>query len=324
MKRTLIGMVTFGNLEFTKLTINAIRETTLAPIEFFIVVAKPGDKETSVWLDSQKIGIAHDIGIPHLIHTRNYGFPFSINDIYDWAWKHWKFDNLILAGNDIVPYPGAIDAMIEQANTTDFEWIAASMFDVQSLLRMYPEQAQFFEGPEFAFRRFGTAAPWEIHNQAVAATSPGVETNPEGPSLIKDVRNLCLFKRSVFTKLGYADVNFWPGGYFEDNDYARRAVNAGIKSCALSHAQYFHFWSRTIHQEQSRLENASLRARAFHRNEQFYRTKWGGPFGQETSAVPFGGRYHRLSPEINLEGAVKIVDRELESLIVDYWSTQIS
>lgn len=310
-KKTLIGIVTFGNLEFTKLTINSIRATTLSPIEFLIVVAKPGDGATAHWLSIERL--------PYITHGSNHGFPASINDIYDRVWYN-RFDNLILAGNDIVPYPGAIDAMIEQAATTDFEWIAASMFDVQSLVNIYPQQAIFFKGPEFTFQHFGTVAPWEIHNAAVAAAPRVADFNPEGPSLIKDVRNLCLFKRSVFDTLGYADVNFWPGGYFEDNDYASRAVNAGIKSCALSHAQYFHFWSRTIHQEESRGQNAVLRARGFQRNEEYYRTKWGGAFAQEVHAIPFGGSSYCLAPGICWTGDLKIGNRSLERSQIEYWS----
>lgn len=321
--KTLIGIVTFGNLEFTRLTINSIRETTKAPLEFFVVVGKPGDEETQLWLYNQ--------GITALRHSHNLGFPASLNDIYDMAWRHGEFDNLIIAGNDIVPYPGAIDALIEQANTTDFEWVAASMFDVQSLVNYYPEQAKYFEGPTFTFRDFA-ARPWSIHEPVVAATSPSVETNPAGPSLIKDVRNLCLFKRSVFQKLGYADVNFWPGGYFEDNDYARRAVNAGIKSCALTQSQYFHFWSRTIHQETALTQDAptsalgygaARRDLCFQRNDAFYRTKWGGPFGSEQYAIPFGpaAAGFALTPAITLEGALKIADRSQEPAIIEFWSS---
>lgn len=323
---TLAGIVTFGNLNFTKLTIDSIRQTTQAAIDFLIIVAKPDDQATCDWLASQG-----GKGIYWMVHKENQGFPASINDLYDFAFgpdpdfhSARGYDNLIIAGNDIVPYPGAIDALIEQAETTDFEWIASSMFDVQSLVRMYPEQARFFSEPNFKFEDF-TQRPWAVHESVVAGTPRGIESNPEGPSLIKDVRNLCLFKRSVFEKLGYADVNFWPGGYFEDNDYARRAVNAGIKSCALTHSQYFHFWSRTLNQEigqSGSQETRTARDICFQRNEKFYRTKWGGPFAREEFGVPFGGGNYVLSPDIILPGTIKIPSRENEAAIVDYWAAR--
>jgi GT2 family glycosyltransferase len=321
--KTLIGIVTFGNLEFTKLTIDSIRETTKSPVDFFVVIGKPGDKETPAWLQSQDAA--------YMVHRENRGFPASINDIYDYAWFVKGYSRVIIAGNDIVPYPGAIDALIDQATTTDFEWIASSMFDVQSLVAYYPEQARYFEGPTFTFRDWGSR-PWDVHaptvEDAVKAFEwmrAGVESNPEGPSLIKDVRNLCLFKYGVFEKLGYADVNFWPGGYFEDNDYARRAVNAGIKSCALPHSQYFHFWSRTIHQgEPGGAITASKRDACFCANERFYLTKWGGPFSAERYAVPFDAGPFALTPEIVWQGALKIPDRIQESAIIEHWAGQNS
>jgi GT2 family glycosyltransferase len=276
MVRTLVGIVTFGNLEFTKLTIRSIRESAkFWSVDFFVVVGKPGDVETVKWLEEEATKYGD---IAYKCHSANRGFPVSINDIYDQAWvPHADFDQVIIAGNDVVPYPGAIDAMIDCAVETDFEWIAASQFDARSLINSYPEQAKYFSGPTLVFTDFA-ARPWDVHAAAVAATPANIETNPNGPSLIKDVRNLCLFKKSVFDKIGYADVNFFPGGYFEDNDYARRAVNAGIKSCALSHSQYFHFWSRTIYQSDAGDRPpvagvAKSRDQYFQANERFYHTK---------------------------------------------------
>lgn len=224
-------MVTFGNLEFTKLALREIRANMKPPVVFFVVVGKPGDEKTSVWLRSE--------GIAFVAHKENLGFPASINDIYDWAWNGWNFDNVIIAGNDIAPYLGAIDALIECAETTEWEWICSSEYDSRALVRDHPEARRFFKGGNMVFSDFA-ARPWELHQ-------PPRDIILE-PNCIKDVRNLCLFKRSVFEKLGYADVNFWPGGYFEDNDYCRRAMLAGVKACGLRHSSYFHFWSRTIHQ----------------------------------------------------------------------------
>ena len=42
----------------------------------------------------------------------------------------------------------------------------------------------------------------------------------------------------MWEKLGYFDANFWPNGYFSDNDYARRANLIGVRACGLAHAAY--------------------------------------------------------------------------------------
>lgn len=302
--KTLIGIVTFGNLEFTRLTIEEIRRSTKSPFDLFVVVGKPDDSDTAAWLQSQ--------GIPNLRHAGNNGFPASINDIYDAAFFYGGYENLIVSGNDVIPYPDAIDALIREAADSEWEWLCSSQFDAQSLVDRYPAARQYFEGPELKFTDF-SARPWDLHADM---RPPGID-----PNSIKDVRNLTLFRRSVFEKIGYADVNFWPGGYFEDNDYCRRAMLAGVKACGLHHSAYFHFWSRTINQG-PHASDGRHHAR-FQRNDQFYRTKWGGPFGLEEYALPFDGKSYSLAPEICWPGEVKIADRELEAQIIDCWSRQI-
>ena len=218
--KTLIGIVTFGNLPFTQLTIRSIQETTRSPVDFFIIVGKPEDQATATWLEEMHLDY-------NWHRDLNRGFPASINDIYDYAWPRGDgltnierdYDHVIIAGNDIVAYPNAVDALIDCAATTDWEWICSSQFDSRSLVERYPAARPFFIGPHLRFSDFA-ARPWELHQEF---HPPGLQ-----PDCIKDVRNLCLFKRSVFEKIGYADVNFYPGGYFEDNDYCVRGHRAGV------------------------------------------------------------------------------------------------
>lgn len=308
--KTLIGIVTFGNLPFTQLTINEIRRTTRAPFDFLVVVGQPGDHATAHWLEEQDI--------PHLLHHENRGFPASLNDIWAYAWEdrlkaglQTGYDNVILCGNDVVPYPGAIDALIAEAARGKWEWICASQFDVKALCAAYPEQRAAFLGDHFRFEDF-TLRPWDAHAAHVAAAPPGIE-----PHQFKDVQNLCLYRRSVFERMGYFDANFWPNGYFSDNDAARRAVNLGLRGCGLPHAVYFHFWSRTIHQGLARRNEIY-----FQRNEEFYLHKWGGPFGAEKFQVPFdGGLYGRraLTDKIFLPASLKIGSRADDGAIANYW-----
>lgn len=301
MIKTLIGIVTFGNLPFTRLCVQGIRETTTKPYDLFMVVGKPGDKETEEWLKSERI--------PHIVHNINMGFPASINDIYDWAWVSHYYDAVIIAGNDIVPYPGAIDALIETAETTPYEWVCSSQFDSHSLVARYPETKKYFEGERMVFTDFD-ARPWEIHKDF---RNPSIE-----PDTLKDVRNLTLFKRSVFSTLGYADVNFWSGGYFEDNDYARRALNAGIKACGVPHSAYFHFWSRTIHQGSGGSTN-----KLFENNRMYYQIKWGGAWDDEKYTRPFDGAPFKLDDGIILPGSLKIGNRMDEEKIQRYWRQKV-
>lgn len=361
MKRTLIGIVTFGNLPFTQLTIRSIRETTTKPFDFFVIVGKPGDTETVRWLSH--------MGIPFAVHPENRGFPASLNDIYDYAFgategeghgamawcrehppregqRNRGYDNLIIAGNDVVPYPGAVDALIECAETTDYEWIASSQLDVESLCKFHPELVGYFgaetfeeakakhfpfeqwfkrpldgwkEKPELShtvFEYLPHVKPWEAHTDF---RPPSIEAG-----CMRDCHNLCLFKRSVAEKIGYIDVNFFPA-YFSDNDYNRRATLAGVNGCTLPHSAYFHFWSRTIHQG-----SGGSTPQNFGANQSYYIAKWGGPVGQEKWTVPFNGDTWFIpswgelghgppAEQVTMEPSWNIRTRVAERACIEYW-----
>ncbi len=269
---TLIGIVTYGNPHFTALALREIHATVRSPHRVCVIIGKPGDTETLEL--AQRAAV-----IRSLMPAENDGFPFCLNELMELAWvapghaSLAAFDNLIFMGNDVVPYPGAIDAMIRAARETDYEWLCASQYDVRSLVRDHPEAARDFgPAPDFVFADF-TKRPWDAH------------ADFREPSFadghMTDIRNLALCKRSAFDKVGFADVNFWPGGYFEDNDYHRRCQLAGIRVATLPHAAYFHFWSRTIHQ------GDGTRSDQFERNRGYYCEKWGGAVNEEQLAMPF-------------------------------------
>ena len=278
--KTLIGIITFGNLPFTQLAIHEIKRTTKAPVDFFVVVGKPDDTATGQWLAENKI--------PFTLHEQNWGMPYSCNDIYDHAFVGaggigGDYAAVIFVGNDVVVYPGAIDAMIAEAAKGQYDWVAASEYAVRSLCRDYPEARPWFHGERYAFHDF-TARPWDLHANKVpgVAAAPGVtDPNWVQPDCRKDTYNLCLYTRRSFAKLGYMDSNFWPSGYFGDNDWGYRGDLAGVRACGLRQACYFHFWSRTIHQ------GTGTTALQFERNRAYFMEKWGGLPGAEKFTHPF-------------------------------------
>ncbi len=299
---TLIGVVTFGNLPFTKMTIRSIRETVVKyPYDIFCVVGHPGDKKTKEWLDTQ--------GIPYVAHDFNYGFPYSVNDIYDYAWKENNYANVVMIGNDVIAYPYAIDSLIKVAETTSYEWLCSQQYDVKSLYRDFPQVQNYFEGSAKVFTDF-EAKPWEMFTGYSDVVS---FNNAVG---LSDVHNLALFKKSVFDKVGYIDVNFYPA-YYEDNDYVRRAIKANIKSCTVTNSFYFHFWSRTIHQGSGGSNPAY-----FTLNRNFYIIKWGGDFGNEKYEVPFDGKTYELVPGLVLESVLYLMDRSQEKEIARVWKSK--
>jgi GT2 family glycosyltransferase len=266
MSKVLVGMVTFGGLEFTKLAINSIKETTKHPIDFFVVIGQPGDYATATYLVSE--------GISHIQHSENMGFPYSLNDIYDYAWKQNDYDYLVIVGNDICAYPDSIDSLIEVADTSNYEVISALQYDVRDLVREYPNTKEHFQGGNLIFNDF-SKQPWkEFINPLSEVTI--------SPMALYDIQNMCLYKKSIFASVGYTDVNFYPA-YWVDNDYAMRIVKLGIQCCSVTSARFFHFWSRVIKQG-----SGGSNSTFFRRNKEYYVEKWGGDFGHETKTPPLG------------------------------------
>ena len=260
MSRNLFAFVTFGNVQFTKLTVESIRDTVQNSYDIFAVVGKPGDSETLNWLATQP-------DIQFKIHTENMGFPYGVNDIYDFAWKQNNYDNLVLLGNDVILYPYAGDSLINFANASSYQVISGLQYDVRDLTREYPDTRQYFQGDDCIIEDF-SAKPWEKFG--------GYSKDLWIADMqLYDIQNFCLYKKSVFDKIGYTDVNFYPA-YFIDNDYARRIVLANIRCCTLTNARFFHFWSRTIKQG-----SGGSTSHYFDNNRKYYKNKWGGDVGHE-------------------------------------------
>lgn len=281
MSKVLLGMVTFGNIDFTRMAVNSVLETTTHQIDVFIVVGKPGDTDTINWLASNP-------HIKYVVHDKNYGFPKSVNDIYDFTWVNNDYDYLILAGNDIIAYPTSVDSLIELADETDYTCISSLQYDVKDLIKDYPDAEKFFSGDKAIFTDF-SSRPWDLF------TGHSGERSVADMQLF-DIQNLCLYKKDVFDSIGYTDVSFFPA-YFVDNDYARRIVISGLRCCTLASSRFFHFWSRTIHQG-----SGGSTDKYFKNNRDYYRSKWGGDFGKERNSPPY-----------------KIEDRLLEEQIIESW-----
>jgi GT2 family glycosyltransferase len=309
MARTLVGICAYGGLKFLKLGIEALKSDPGFDKDFhiFVVVGKPNDREMEKFL--------RDESIITLSHSRNCGFAWAINDMYLVAFVHkvWdthlhgEYDNLIIMGNDVIPVNGAVSEMIRVANETDYEMVCGSEFNSRFLYDNYPEVCEHFEGPNLIVKDSAIEnRVWELHRDF----RNGIE-----PDTRKDIRNLTLFKRSVFEKVGYADVNFWPNAYFEDNDYGRKCDLLGITACGLKEAPFFHWWSRTKNEGESRPHETY-----YDRNRVYYTHKWHGEPGAEKLDTPFGGGPYTLGG-ISVPCDMKIASRDHEAACIEYWSS---
>lgn len=297
MSKTLICISSFRGLPFLEITAREIQSTvTKSDVHGLVIVADPEDHEMVQFLTERGLRFQHD--------KINRGFASNVNDGYDAAFVNGDYDYLICCGNDVVPMPGAIDAMIETADQGEFQMVCGSEFNAQFLVDQYPEARKFFHGPDLVFTDF-EARPWEMHGDF----RKGIQ-----PDCRKDIRNLTLFTRKSFEMAGYDDVNYWPNAYFADNTYGRKCDLLGVRAAGLMEAAFFHFTSRTIRQNAERDHHGY-----FARNSGHFVHTWGGPVGGERYALPYDGRGMELAPGIFLKPELKIDSREQENAIISYW-----
>lgn len=282
--RILVGMCTYGGeTSFSKLAIQSMRDTSTEELDYFVIVGKPGDKKTIAWLEEE--------GIPYKAHTENMGFPYSVNDIYDYAWEENSYEGVILIGNDIVAYPNAVDQLIKVLDTTNNTVISALQYDVRNLVEDFPEVKHSFMGASMIFNDF-SKKPWEKF------TDYDKELTIADMKLY-DIQNMCLYTKEYFETVGYTDANFFPA-YYIDNDLARRIVNSKLQCCSVASARFLHWWSRTIKQGTGASDPIY-----FEQNRRYYIEKWGGDFGKETIEAPVG-----------------LFTREYEEDIIKFWKNK--
>ena len=245
-----IGCATHNNLKYTKLFLESIKLSY--PCHIFIVDNGSSD-DTYQWLNKS--------GYDFRSYKLNMGFGYAYNDALDYAFKLKKVPYLLWCGNDIVFRPDSIDYMIQAMNETDYDMFCGN----------------------------------EVLNKEILTTNEGALENfkykfsfdePQYDKLMYSAGGMnhsCIIRnKTVFDKVGYYDINFYPA-YFEDNDYSMRCRLLNLKFGTVDSAIFYHFWSRTIHEGGL----AQLNSQRFELNRRYYQEKWGGSVDHETHVKPF-------------------------------------
>lgn len=120
------------------------------------------------------------------------------------------------------------------------------------------------------------------------------------------------WNRVALDVLGCFDENLFPA-YFEDCDYSRRAVLAGLSAAECPDTRIIHEGSATIKRDLKQNERNHV---TFSANSAYYERKWGGGPHQEKHRNPFnntrlglridpaerhspyGAQYDRVNPEV--------------------------
>ena len=279
-----IGMVCYNALKYTKLSIKSF-EQVKTPYQLFVVDGGSTDG-TREWLDENKI--------PNIKHDKNYGGPYAANDIFDHAFKN-DGDQLLMVGNDTMTYPGAVDEMVRVMNESGADWVWANEMRVSDFIGLYPQYKKSNLFDEHYCLQKDYFADYTIFK-------PPDDKYYYRFRPVRDYRNFCLINKSLFDKIGYADVSYWPSGYWEDNDYCRRAYLSNARAVKAEGAWFFHFWSRAAFETDIKdIYGQQLKSSAT-----YYFKKWGGNVSDERFQIPF------------MEMPLKIDSREYEKDIVEF------
>jgi GT2 family glycosyltransferase len=305
MLKILFGIVTYGNTMFTEKAIDSIMSTYSGCKDIFVVIGKPGDMQTQELLYRKQVH--------YIMHDMNKGFPASVNDITDYAFKKNGYDAVIIMGNDVIAYENTLDSMVEAAEAG---YLCVNTTEITSkyLVQLYPECSQYFVGNDLIINDLSN----ECWKKFVPTKDPVViqEPSPTVENPMVNIHNLCLYTREYFDKAGYIDTNFYKA-YFEDDDYNYRRKLLDLKVCNLANRYYFHFWSRTIKQGSGGSTN-----KLFEFNREYYIHKWGGEPHHEAYTIPFDGKPYTLEDGLILTNDINIQSRELEPKIINYWSNK--
>lgn len=290
--KILVGFVTYGNWKYTSMMLDSLKEAIEKVgdkyhIDVIGVVGKPDDEETVVGLQKRNISFFR--------HSENLGFPYSLNDIYHYGFVTNDFDYVIILGNDILLQEHAILNLIDGAIKDNYDFLSGLETSIDCLISLHPQAKKYFDLKNNK-KFLGNSLPdWG----KVVVPSQVIVRERNSSGIIGDTFNCALFSKKVFDSIGYVDVEFYPA-YFSDNDYGKRMQLAKMKMGNTNQVLYFHFWSRTIYEENMKKTNDKY----FPLNEKFYKEKWGGNLGKET----------KLSN-------IKITSRKNELEIIKKWKS---
>lgn len=235
---TSIVLVTFNQLEYTRLCIDSVLTHTQTPFE--LVCVDNGSTDGTVdYLRTLA-------GATVVANGDNRGFPAAANQ----GIRAARGEQILLLNNDTVVTPGWLERML-------------AAFDHDPQVGLVGPCSNYCSGPQ------EIAVPYEKLDRIVPFADDWARVNAGQIVDIDRLVGFCLlFRRSVVDRIGLLDERFGIGN-FEDDDFCRRAIAAGFRTVLAVDAFVHHFGSRTFFG--SGVDLGQL----LRENQRKYDAKWG-------------------------------------------------
>ncbi|MFH1598268.1 MAG: glycosyltransferase [Patescibacteria group bacterium] len=212
-----IVIPTFNLLEITKECITNIFRHT--PHSFFelIIVDNGSDQKTLQYLQSIE-------GINLIKNKENLGFAKACNQ----GMKASKGEHILLLNNDIVVTPGWIEKLVACLSSDQTIGLVGPMTNYSGELQV------------------DSGAKYKKIEEMFLYAQKFTKKNRRNWFEFHRIAGFCfLIKRQLFDKIGYLDERFGLG-FYEDDDYCKRAREAGYKIMIAGDVFVHHYGNKTF------------------------------------------------------------------------------
>ncbi|NME82788.1 bifunctional glycosyltransferase family 2 protein/class I SAM-dependent methyltransferase [Clostridium sp. SM-530-WT-3G] len=235
-----IIILTYNNLDYTKLCVDSIRKYNGSENCEIIIVDNASNDGTVQWLKQQS-------DIKYILNNENKGFPAGCNQ----GIKIAKKDNdIFLLNNDTVIMPNSIFNLRMGLYSDCKVGATGAVSNSISYYQQIDEQYNDFNGyMKFALRN-------------------NITNSLKYEERVKLVGFAMFIKRNVLDKVGMLDERFTPGN-FEDDDLSLRIIREGYK-LLLCKDSYVHHFGSVSFKEKPQQYNELLRV-----NSNKFKEKWG-------------------------------------------------
>lgn len=242
MHLTSIVILTYNQLEYTKLCIESIRKFTPKEKYELIVVDNNSNDETVKWLKEQD-----DIKL--ILNNENYGVAKGCNQ----GIKISNGDNILLLNNDTIVTPNwlyNLDACL---------W-SNSKIGAVGCVSNYVANCQQIQ-----------VKYKDIISMLDFATKFNIKDSHKYELRSRLIGFCLLIKKEVINKIGLLDEQFFPGN-FEDDDYCMRILKANYKLVLSKDTFIHHFGNLSF--KKNNLDYTKI----FNENKKKFQEKWSKNF----------------------------------------------